>query len=117
MAHDQRLVKDEGKIEELRSTIPDWIERLERPKTPCLAPAFGPLEGVRAVGTGQLIAQPYIGAKLGEFGAWRTIKGSSKTKARLRNSAAPSRNESSVLNVQERHASRRRLVRWKVSAR
>jgi crotonobetainyl-CoA:carnitine CoA-transferase CaiB-like acyl-CoA transferase len=69
MAHDQRLVKDEGKIEELRSTIPEWIERLERPKTPCLAPAFGPLEGVRAVGTGQLIAQPYIGAKLGEFGA------------------------------------------------
>ena len=48
MAHDSRLVKDEGKIEELRSTIPDWIKRLERPTTPCVAPAFGPLEGIRA---------------------------------------------------------------------
>ena len=32
-------------------------------------PAFGPLEGIRVVGTGQLIAQPYIGTKLAEFGA------------------------------------------------
>ena len=69
MAHDPRLVKDEGKIEHLRGTIPDWIKRLERPTTPCVAPAFGPLQGVRAVGTGQLIAQPYIGTKLAEFGA------------------------------------------------
>src|SRR5258708_16228521 len=69
MPHDPRLITDESKIEALRDTIPDWIERLERPNTPCVAPAFGPLEGIRAVGTGQLIAQPYIGTKLAEFGA------------------------------------------------
>lgn len=69
MPHDPRLVKDEDKIEQLRSTIPEWIKKLQRPKTPCVTPAFGPLEGIRAVGTGQLIAQPYIGTKLAEFGA------------------------------------------------
>jgi crotonobetainyl-CoA:carnitine CoA-transferase CaiB-like acyl-CoA transferase len=69
MPHDQRLVKDEASIEQLQASIPDWIRRLERPKTPCVIPAFGPLEGIRVVGTGQLIAQPYIGTKLAEFGA------------------------------------------------
>ncbi|HJQ60950.1 MAG TPA: CoA transferase [Vineibacter sp.] len=69
MPHDPKLVLDESRIEELQSKIPDWIKRLQRPKTPCLAPAFGPLEGIRAVSTGQLIAQPYIGTKLAEFGA------------------------------------------------
>ena len=69
MTHDTRLVQDERKIEELRSTIPEWIQNLTRPKTPCVMPAYGPLEGIRAVGTGQLIAQPYIGTKLADFGA------------------------------------------------
>jgi crotonobetainyl-CoA:carnitine CoA-transferase CaiB-like acyl-CoA transferase len=69
MPHDPRLIKNEDRIEELRATIPDWIRRLERPPTPCVAPAFGPLEGIRAVGTGVFIAQPYIGTKLAEFGA------------------------------------------------
>jgi len=69
MAHDPRLIKDEGKIEELRKTIPDWIKRLERPPTPCVIPAFGPLEGIRVVGTGVFVAQPFIGTKLAEFGA------------------------------------------------
>src|SRR5881296_1196437 len=69
MPHDPRLITDESKIEALRDTIPDWIKKLQRPKTPCVTPAFGPLEGIRAVGTGQLIAQPYIGTKLAEFGA------------------------------------------------
>src|SRR6059058_5637591 len=69
MPHDPRLITDESKIEALRDTIPDWIKGLERPNTPCVTPAFGPLEGIRAVGTGQLIAQPYIGTKLAEFGA------------------------------------------------
>ena len=59
----------QDKIEQLQSTIPNWIKQLVRPKTPCVTPAFGPLEGIRAVGTGQLIAQPYIGTKLAEFGA------------------------------------------------
>jgi len=68
MAHDPRLVTDE-KIEELKQAIPEWIKRLQRPPTPCIAPAFGPLEGIRAVGTGCLVAQPYIGTKLAEFGA------------------------------------------------
>ncbi len=69
MAHDRRLVKDDDAIEELRKTIPDWIMRLERPATPSVIPKFGPLEGIRAVGTGVFVAQPYIGTKLAEFGA------------------------------------------------
>ena len=68
MAHDSRLVSDD-KIEELRKAIPDWVKRLERPATPCITPTFGPLEGIRVVGTGCLVAQPYIGTKLAEFGA------------------------------------------------
>src|SRR4029079_5926329 len=39
------------------------------PPRPGGVPEFGPLAGVRAVGTGVLIAQPYIGTKLAEFGA------------------------------------------------
>jgi crotonobetainyl-CoA:carnitine CoA-transferase CaiB-like acyl-CoA transferase len=69
MPHDPRLVPSEENIEKLRKTIPDWIKHLERPATPCIAPCFGPLKGIRVVGTGQLIAQPYIGTKLAEFGA------------------------------------------------
>src|SRR5256714_14236579 len=68
MAHDSRLVSDD-KIEELRKAIPDWVKRLERPATPCITPTFGPLEGIRVVGTGCLVAQPYIGTKMAEFGA------------------------------------------------
>jgi hypothetical protein len=69
MAHDQRLLKNEGEIEGLRKKVPDRIMRLNRPATPAVVPKFGPLEGIRAVGTGVLIAQPYIGTKLAEFGA------------------------------------------------
>jgi len=68
MAHDPRLVSDD-KIEELRKAIPDWVRGLERPATPCITPTFGPLEGIRVVGTGCLVAQPFIGTKLAEFGA------------------------------------------------
>jgi crotonobetainyl-CoA:carnitine CoA-transferase CaiB-like acyl-CoA transferase len=67
--HDQRILKNEDQIEELRKKLPAWIMRLKRPATPAVVPKFGPLEGVRAVGTGVLIAQPYIGTKLAEFGA------------------------------------------------
>jgi crotonobetainyl-CoA:carnitine CoA-transferase CaiB-like acyl-CoA transferase len=67
--HDPRLLKAEDEIEELRKKLPDWIRRLERPATPAIIPKFGPLEGIRVVSTGVLIAQPYIGTKLGEFGA------------------------------------------------
>lgn len=69
MAHDPRIVRDEAQIETLRQNLPDWIKRLERPPTPSLMPTFGPLQGIRAVGTGVLVAQPYIGTKLAEFGA------------------------------------------------
>ena len=69
MAHDPRLVKNEAAIEALRSKIPDWIKHLERPPTPCLVPCFGPLEGVRVVGTGVFVAQPFAATKLAEFGA------------------------------------------------
>src|SRR5438105_4772723 len=69
MVHDKRLVKNEEQIEEFERQIPDWIRALKRPATPAVMPNFGPLEGIRAVGTGVLIAQPYIGTKLAEFGA------------------------------------------------
>jgi len=69
MVHDKRLVKNEEQLEEFEGQIPDWVKTLERPPTPAIVPNFGPLEGIRAVGTGVLIAQPYIGTKLAEFGA------------------------------------------------
>jgi crotonobetainyl-CoA:carnitine CoA-transferase CaiB-like acyl-CoA transferase len=69
MAHDPRLLKHEDAIDDLKPGLPDWIRNLVRPAMPCVVPAFGPLEGIRVVGTGVLIAQPYIGTKLAEFGA------------------------------------------------
>jgi crotonobetainyl-CoA:carnitine CoA-transferase CaiB-like acyl-CoA transferase len=69
MAHDQRILKHEDQIEELRKKVPDWVMRLKRPPTPAVMPRFGPLEGIRVVSTGIIIAQPYIGTKLAEFGA------------------------------------------------
>jgi crotonobetainyl-CoA:carnitine CoA-transferase CaiB-like acyl-CoA transferase len=69
VTHDERLVASDDRIEEFRRQIPEWIQTLERPPTPAMMPAFGPLAGLRAVGTGVLIAQPYIGTKLAEFGA------------------------------------------------
>ena len=69
VTHDRRIVKDPDKIGEFQKAIPNWIRQLERPATPSIVPRFGPLEGIRAVGTGVLIAQPYIGTKLAEFGA------------------------------------------------
>ena len=68
MAHDPRIVRNESKIAELRETIPDWIRRLERPVAPSIAPQFGPLEGIRVVGTGVFVAQPFCATKLAEFG-------------------------------------------------
>jgi hypothetical protein len=61
MTHDPRLIKHGDKIEDLKPAIPDWIKNLKRPATPCVAPAFGPLDGIRVVCTGQLIAQPRAG--------------------------------------------------------
>src|SRR5437667_7909460 len=69
MVHDKRLLKNEDQLEEFGRQIPEWVRALERPATPSVMPKFGPLEGIRAVGTGVLIAQPYIGTKLAEFGA------------------------------------------------
>ena len=69
MPHDSRILKHSDRIAEIRETLPDWIARLQRPPTPSLLPKFGPLEGIRAVGTGVLVAQPFIGTKLAEFGA------------------------------------------------
>src|SRR3989442_12383377 len=69
MAHDPRIVHDETSIESLARQVPEWVKTLERPATPALIPTFGPLAGLRVVGTGVLIAQPFIGTKLAEFGA------------------------------------------------
>jgi crotonobetainyl-CoA:carnitine CoA-transferase CaiB-like acyl-CoA transferase len=69
MAHDSRLLRHEDQIEELKTKVPEWVKSLKRPVTPALVPKFGPLEGIRVVSTGVLVAQPYIGTKLAEFGA------------------------------------------------
>lgn len=59
MAHDPQLVKNEAAIE-LRTKIPDWIQRLERPPTPCLVPRFGPLEGIRVACFGVLFSTAIV---------------------------------------------------------
>jgi len=69
MMHEPKILKCEDKIEALKEKVPEWIRALKRPPTPALCPAFGPLEGVRVVGTGVFVAQPYIGTKMAEFGA------------------------------------------------
>ena len=69
MAHDKRILKHEEHIEALRETVPSWVKDLQRPPTPVLIPQFGPLEGIRVISTGIIVAQPYIGTKLAEFGA------------------------------------------------
>jgi len=69
MAHDRRILKHEEQIEALKPQVPAWIRNLQRPVTPAIVPTFGPLEGIRVVGTGIIVAQPYIGTKLAEFGA------------------------------------------------
>lgn len=69
MVHDDRIVKHEEQIESLRTKVPQWIRDLSRPVTPAIVPKFGPLEGIRVVSTGIIVAQPYIGTKLAEFGA------------------------------------------------
>lgn len=69
MGHDVRIVKREDRVEGLRTQVPRWITSLRRPPTPIIVPKFGPLEGVRVVSTGIIVAQPYIGTKMAEFGA------------------------------------------------
>jgi crotonobetainyl-CoA:carnitine CoA-transferase CaiB-like acyl-CoA transferase len=69
MAHDRRILKHEEQIEALKQQVPEWIRNLKRPVTPAIVPPFGPLEGIRVVSTGIIVAQPYIGTKLAEFGA------------------------------------------------
>jgi crotonobetainyl-CoA:carnitine CoA-transferase CaiB-like acyl-CoA transferase len=69
MTHDRRILKHEEQIEALKQQVPAWIRNLKRPVTPAIVPIFGPLAGIRVVGTGIIVAQPYIGTKLAEFGA------------------------------------------------
>jgi crotonobetainyl-CoA:carnitine CoA-transferase CaiB-like acyl-CoA transferase len=69
MRHDTRILKHQEQIEQLRAKVPAWVRELERPATPLLIPRFGPLEGLRIVSSGIIVAQPYIGTKLAEFGA------------------------------------------------
>jgi hypothetical protein len=66
MKHDPRLLRHEEQIGELREKVPEWIKHLERPATPALIPKFGPLEGIRVVSTGVLIAQPLWGNLMSE---------------------------------------------------
>ncbi|MGA2027441.1 MAG: CoA transferase [Syntrophobacteraceae bacterium] len=69
MAHDKRIVPNEEKIEELSKTVPAWVKELKRPPTPAVIPRFGPLEGIRVISTGIIVAQPYAATKMAEFGA------------------------------------------------
>ncbi len=69
MVHDRRILKHEAQIEDLKQQIPTWIKALPRPATPAIIPTFGPLTGIRVVSTGIIVAQPYIGTKMAEFGA------------------------------------------------
>ena len=69
MVHDDRIVKHEDQIEALGRKVPRWITSLQRPMAPAIVPKFGPLEGIRVVSTGIIVAQPYIGTKMAEFGA------------------------------------------------
>lgn len=69
MPHDRRILRHEEQIDALQRQIPAWIKDLPRPATPALIPAFGPLTGIRVVSTGIIVAQPYIGTKMAEFGA------------------------------------------------
>lgn len=41
MPHDQRILKHEDRIAELSVSLPDWIERLERPSVWRGAPSIG----------------------------------------------------------------------------
>jgi hypothetical protein len=47
MAQDPKILRHEDTIDDLKPSTPDWIKTRERPATPCVVPAFGPLEGVR----------------------------------------------------------------------
>lgn len=69
MDHDRRILKHEEEIEKLREHVPEWIRNLERPKDPGLVPRFGPLQGIRVVSSGIVIAQPYAATKMAMFGA------------------------------------------------
>jgi len=69
MVHDPRIVKHQDQIEALSVSVPKWIVSLPRPVTPAIVPTFGPLQGIRVVSTGIIVAQPYIGTKMAEFGA------------------------------------------------
>src|SRR5262245_25403630 len=69
VVHDPRILQHEDQIATLNARVPPWIATLPRPVTPAIAPTFGPLQGLRVVSTGIIVAQPYIGTKMAEFGA------------------------------------------------
>jgi len=43
MVHDQRILKHEEQIADLKTQIPAWLSNLPRPATPVLIPSFGRL--------------------------------------------------------------------------
>ena len=49
--------------------IPERVKRLERKPAPILTPKFGPLQGMRVVQTVSLIAGPFAGTMMADFGA------------------------------------------------
>jgi hypothetical protein len=69
MTHDRRILRHEEQIEILQRQMPAWSKDLPRPATPAIIPPSGPLAGIRVVSTGIIVAQPYIGTKMAEFGA------------------------------------------------
>ena len=83
MAHDPRLVKNEDQIGELRKTVPEWIKRLQRPATPAVVPAFGPLEGVRVVSTRKSSSRSRTSARSSPSSAPRSFMSNGRAATRF----------------------------------
>ncbi len=45
------------------------VRNLERKKAPLFAPSFGPLSGIRVLSAGSIVAGPFIGTLLADYGA------------------------------------------------
>ncbi len=49
--------------------IPERVRNLEKKPAPILTESFGPLQGIRVLSTGNLIAAPFAGSMFADFGA------------------------------------------------